>query len=91
MTDPVVLRRALARARKDGFAEVRDGNVEGASGVSAPIFYNGVAKAALNLGSPSARFNTARMSMRTAVVEGAAEVTRMLARGRQPVVPARAA
>jgi hypothetical protein len=31
------------------------------------------------------------MSMRTAVVEGAAEVTRMLARGTQPVVPARAA
>jgi DNA-binding IclR family transcriptional regulator len=48
ITDSVVLRR-LARARKDGFAEIRDGNIEGASGVSAPVFREGVAKAALDL------------------------------------------
>lgn len=84
------LGRVLAHARKAGFAEVRDGNVEGASGVSAPIFHKNVARAALNLGSPSSRFNAAQISMRKAVVEGAVEVTRLLARGTQLIVPATA-
>lgn len=85
ITDPTVLRRVLLRARKEGFAEIRDGNVEGASGVSAPIFQEGVPKAALNLGSPSSRFNGARTAMRSAVIAGAADVTRLLARGMLPI------
>jgi DNA-binding IclR family transcriptional regulator len=91
ITDHETLRRVLVRARKDGFAEIRDGNVEGASGVSAPIFQNGAVKAALNLGAPSSRFAAARLAMRKAVIEGAAEVTRGLAQGTTPSPAARAA
>ena len=91
ITDREALRRVLARARKDGFAEMRDGNVEGASGVSAPIFQNGAVKAALNLGAPSSRFAVARLAMRKAVVDGAAEVTRCLAQGTASRPAARAA
>lgn len=60
-TDPERIREVLRQARKDGYVEVRETNVEGASGVSAPIFgISGEVIAALNLGAPSSRYDASR-------------------------------
>ena len=73
VTDPAVLRQLLAAAKRNGFAEVQDANVEGASGVSAPIFGpNGEVIAALNLGAPSWRYKRARDRMTSIVRREAA-------------------
>jgi len=76
VVDPEELRRILEAARKAGFAEVRDGHVEGASGVSAPIFgRDGKAIAAVNIGAPTWRYDRNRSHLITVVQDAAARLS----------------
>lgn len=92
ITDPLTLRRALQKARRDGYAEVRDARVTGASGVSAPVFGpDGEVIAGINLAAPSWRYSKIRPMLTASVVSTAGELTVALggtsppARGRTPV------
>jgi IclR family transcriptional regulator, pca regulon regulatory protein len=69
----------LEAAQRDGHAEIIDGHVLGASGVSAPVF-DGTGRiiGAVNLGAPTHRYLAARTLMRDQVLWGAAELSRML-------------
>ena len=78
-TDPNKIRLLLRQALKDGFVEVRDTNVEGASGVSAPIFGpSGNVIAGLNLGAPTPRYKKNRLELITLVCSGAASISASL-------------
>lgn len=77
VTDRKALMAALDKARRQGYAEVCDGHVLGASGVSAPIFDGGEQPvAALTLVAPTVRFVKARSALRAHVVAVAAELSR---------------
>lgn len=79
ITDPVVLKRALQKARRDGYAEIRDGRVAGASGVSAPILGpDGEAVAGINLAAPSWRYSKIRPLLAQHVVSSARALTQAL-------------
>ncbi len=76
------LRRIIARANRNGYADVRDSHALGVSGVSAPILdRQGLAIAALTLGAPTWRFTKARAAMIKQVLKGAVELTRALNSG----------
>lgn len=82
-TDPAVLRRLLVRVARLGYAELRDTNQPGVSGVSSPVFGpDGNVVAGLNLGAPSARFVESRERLIAIVKREAAELGARLARGR---------
>ena len=77
VTDRRALMAALEKARRLGYADVCDGHVQGASGVSAPIFDGGERPvAALTLVAPTVRFAKARSALRDHVVAVAAELSR---------------
>ena len=79
VTDPQKIRRILRDGRRAGYVEVRDANVEGASGVSAPIFApGGEVIAGLNLGAPSSRYEQRRADLIRIVCAQAAHITRAL-------------
>ena len=79
-TDPTRIQTQLAQIRNDGYAEVKNANVEGASGVSAPIFgANGLPVAALNVGAPTWRYEQQREQLIDLVREEAARITQLLA------------
>jgi IclR family pca regulon transcriptional regulator len=79
ITDRAELQGLMEAARRQGHVEIVDGHVEGASGISAPIFDGrGVAVGALNLGAPSSRYVRERDLLREQVVWGASEISRML-------------
>lgn len=81
VTDPQKLRQILRAGRRAGYIEVRDANVEGASGVSAPVFApDGEAIAGLNLGAPSARYAQRRDELIRIVRSRAAQITQELRR-----------
>lgn len=80
--DPAALRKTLAQVRRDGFAEIRDANVVGASGVSAPVLdTEGRVIAALNLGAPTWRYDEVRSTLIELVRREAARLTTALERG----------
>jgi IclR family acetate operon transcriptional repressor len=82
-TDRTVLKALIARARRQGYAEVRDTNSAGVSGVSAPVFgSNGEIVAGLNLGAPSWRFPKVRTNLIRMVKRCAAELSTRLGNGR---------
>lgn len=82
VTDPQRLQRILADGRRAGYVEVRDANVEGASGVSAAVFGpNGEVVAALNLGAPTARYVARRQQLIDIVCREAAQLTTALGAG----------
>ena len=61
------------------FLSVQDANVEGASGVSAPVFGpDGDVIAGLNLGAPSSRYSQVREDLIRIVRTQAAHITRAL-------------
>lgn len=79
ITEPIALRRALQKARRDGYAEIRDARVSGASGVSAPIFGpGGEVIAGINLAAPSWRYSKIRPSLTSNVLSSARELTHVL-------------
>jgi DNA-binding IclR family transcriptional regulator len=76
VVDPRKLRQILRAGRKAGYVEVRDANVAGASGVSAPVFGpDGDVVAGLNLGAPSARYARRRDELVRIVCEQAARIS----------------
>ena len=71
----------IRRAYKYGFAELKDGNIEGASGASAPIFGpSGEIIAALNLGAPTWRYEQSRQKLIQIVCREAKLITRRLSK-----------
>jgi len=79
VTDPRKIRQILRSARKAGYVEVRDANIEGASGVSAPIFGpGGDVIAGLNLGAPTSRYAERREDLIRIVCIEAANITERL-------------
>lgn len=76
------MQRLIAKARRDGYAELRDTHVLGASGVSAPVLgRDGIAMAALTLAAPTWRYAKMRLRMIKQVQAGAAELTRAMTPG----------
>ncbi|HWL27965.1 MAG TPA: IclR family transcriptional regulator [Burkholderiaceae bacterium] len=85
LTDPIGIRKILDQVRQQGYAEVMNANVEGASGVSAPLFGpNGRIVGALNLGAPSWRYEQRRQLMIDVVCREASDISRILANGDRP-------
>ncbi len=79
ITDRASIDRMLASARRDGYIEVRDANVLGASGVAAPVFgSSGDVVAAISIGAPSSRYIGARNKMRKLVVSASVRLTAAL-------------
>ncbi len=79
VTDPQKIRQTLRATRKAGYVEVRDANVEGASGVSAPVFGpSGEVLAGLNLAAPSSRYAQCREALIRIVRKEAAAITKAL-------------
>ena len=77
---------AIRRARKDGYAEIKNGNIEGASGVSAPVFGpSGQIIAALNLGAPTWRYEQYREKLIQIVCRQAKVVTASLSKADKPM------
>jgi IclR family pca regulon transcriptional regulator len=73
--DPVRLREILAQVRDEGIAVNDQEFVAGASGIAAPVRDGeGHVTAALNLGTPAARFHRRREEIVRAVKQAAAEV-----------------
>ncbi len=56
VTDEAAIRRAVAKARRNGFATISDSHVLGTSGVSAPVRRQGRVVAGLAVIAPSERF-----------------------------------
>lgn len=78
ITDRKTIDRMLDRARRSGFAEVKDANILGASGVAAPVFGpKGEVLAALSIGAPTARYVGARKRLAGIVVAEAAAFSRL--------------
>jgi DNA-binding IclR family transcriptional regulator len=85
ITDPAAINRMLERASRCGFAEVKDANLLGASGVAAPIFGpRGEVIAALSIGAPTSRYSKARKELARRVVDEAASLSRVFAGRRAP-------
>jgi IclR family pca regulon transcriptional regulator len=84
ITDPVKIVQSLEAARRQGFAEVVDGHVEGASGVSAPIFGpEGAVVAALNIGAPTWRYQRSRTQLIHIVCREARTISTLFKSGAQ--------
>lgn len=82
VTDRRALKKLLTQAQARGYAEVRNAHVDGASGVSAPVFGpDGKVMAGLNLGAPSSRYTKVRAQMIREVVKAANELSRQFALG----------
>ena len=77
VTDREAIERMIERARQTGFAEMRNANLLGASGVAAPVF--GPRReilAALSIGSPTSRYVKSRKQLAEMVVKEAAGLSR---------------
>lgn len=81
-TERRALVASLQRAREQGYAELCDAHIQGASGVAAPVF-NGSERpvAALSLAAPTPRFVQRRMVLRKQLVAAAAALSRRLQAG----------
>lgn len=82
ITSREAIDRTLQRARRSGFAEVRDSNVLGASGIAAPVFgAQGQVLGALSIGAPTARYERVRKRMAEIVVTEAKALSQLLVVG----------
>lgn len=80
VTNRDAIDRTLDRARRAGFAEVRDANVLGASGIAAPVFgAKGEVLGALSIGAPTARYERVRKQMAEIVTSGAKTLSQLFA------------
>jgi DNA-binding IclR family transcriptional regulator len=80
ITDRESIDRTLERAKRFGFAEVKDANVLGASGIAAPVFGGGgEVLGALSIGAPTSRFEKARKRMAEIVVTEARVLSQLFA------------
>jgi DNA-binding IclR family transcriptional regulator len=79
--DQRAIRRAIRKARDEGFVTTADGHVLGASGVAAPVRAGERIVAALAAIAPSARFEAHRARIIPAVVAAAHELGQALVHG----------
>ena len=78
VTDRNAIDRMIERARQMGYAEMRNANLLGASGVAAPIFGpRGEVLAALSIGAPTSRYGKIRRRLAETVVAEAAALSRL--------------
>lgn len=78
VTNRETIDRTLERARCSGFAVVKDANVMGASGISAPVFgARGEVLGALSIGAPTTRFERVRKRMADIVVAEARALSQL--------------
>jgi DNA-binding IclR family transcriptional regulator len=76
--DRETIDRMLERARQSGFAEVKDANLLGASGVAAPVFGpRNEVLAAISIGAPSARYAKESKQLAGIVSDKAAALSRL--------------
>lgn len=70
----------LEQSRRSGFAEVRDANVLGASGIAAPVFgARGEVLGALSIGAPTSRYELTRKRMAEIVTSEAKALSQLFA------------
>jgi IclR family pca regulon transcriptional regulator len=80
ITSRNAINRTLELSRRSGFAEVRDANVLGASGIAAPIFgVKGEVLGALSIGAPTSRYERARNRMADIVTSEARALSKLFA------------
>jgi DNA-binding IclR family transcriptional regulator len=88
VTDRDAIHAMLDRARRQGYAELQDANVMGASGVSAPVFGpGGEVIAGISIGAPTTRYKQMRRQLIGIVVEEVAALSKRMsghAAERQP-------
>lgn len=90
VTDRDAIARMIERARRNGYAEIKDANVLGASGVAAPVLGpRGDVVAALSLGAPTSRYVKTRNRLIEIVVSEAAALSRQVSGNRTGNGPAR--
>lgn len=78
VTDRDTIDRMIERARHAGFAEVRNANLIGASGVAAPVFGpRREVLAGLSIGAPTSRYIKSRKQLTEIVVAEAAALSRL--------------
>jgi DNA-binding IclR family transcriptional regulator len=79
LTEPALIRARIAQARRQGYAEIEEEYVQGASGVAAPVFdRDGRAVATVNLATLHGRWRQNRLDYIPAVVAAAAALSRKL-------------
>ncbi len=79
VTNRDAILRMMERARRDGYAEIKDANVMGASGVAAPVYGpRADVVAALSIGAPTSRYTRIRRQLTEIVVGEAAGLSRQL-------------
>jgi DNA-binding IclR family transcriptional regulator len=79
ITSREAIDRSLDRARRNGFAEVKDSNVLGASGIAAPVFGPwGEVLGAVSIGAPTPRYERARKRVADIVVAEAKALSQLL-------------
>ena len=79
VTDPARLKAILARIRQDGYAVLEQEYVLGGSATAAPVFQrDGTVVAALNVGTVSSRYATAKKQIIAAVVQAAGRISQRL-------------
>jgi DNA-binding IclR family transcriptional regulator len=78
VTDRDTIDRMIERATQAGFAEVRNANLIGASGVAAPVFGpRGEVLAALSIGAPTSRYVKSRRQLTATIVAEAAALSKL--------------
>lgn len=78
VTDRETINRMIERARHSGFAEIRNANLIGASGVAAPVFGpRGDVLAGLSIGAPTSRYIKSRKRLADIVITEAAALSRL--------------
>ena len=80
------LRNTMAKVREERVARVRDGWLEGLSGIAVPLFHGGEVFAALNVSGPTERFTTENMESFLKQLRSSARVMEQLIHGRGAAV-----
>jgi DNA-binding IclR family transcriptional regulator len=82
ITDESQLRKLALQTRRQGYAELRETNEPGVSGVSAPVYgRDGELIAGLNIGAPTWRFSKVRADLIALAKQRAAELSARLGIG----------
>ncbi|MGD9941826.1 MAG: IclR family transcriptional regulator [Burkholderiaceae bacterium] len=77
---PMQLLERLDAIREDGYAVTHSVLLEGASGIAAPVFgADGAVIAGINLVAPAVRFERTRETLRAALLETTATISRLIA------------
>lgn len=79
-TDPAAIKAEIAKVRKTGIAYGREENIQGITGIAAPVFdHSGVPIAALGIASPSAQISKEQeRSFEAALTSAAAKLSEQL-------------